>query len=65
MLCLLAAMFVIFVGLFHSLTKIIVIFTTMCSEKKQPLMFSAITSSQVNQFVQKFEIVKSVYTLFL
>jgi len=28
---------------------------TLCSEKKHPLLFSFITSSQINQFAQKFQ----------
>jgi len=29
--------------------------STLCSEKKHPLVFSFITSSQINQFAQKFQ----------
>ena len=29
--------------------------TALCSEKKHPLLFSFITSSQINQFAQKFK----------
>jgi len=30
-------------------------YCTLCSEKKHPLVFSFITSSQINQFAQKFQ----------